>query len=131
MTSSLLSGQIASAIYSGFKGKLLKATLRRAGPALSGGLDIRGDPIATDPETWDCQGFTDGYSDYLKANGIPQTDVRVQIFAKSLPAGVKPLKDDKVEIPKGSGTWFQLRRADTDPATALWSCQAFSVKAPT
>jgi len=130
VTSSLLSGALASAVYSGFKGKLLKATLRRAGPATSGGLDIRGDPIATDPQTWDCQGFLDGYSDYLRANGIPQTDVKVCIFAKSLSAGVQPLKDDKVEIPRGSGTWFQLRRADTDPATALWTCAAFSVRAP-
>jgi hypothetical protein len=127
----LLEGQLASAIYAGFKGKLSKATLWRSVGAESGGLDALGDELAIVPTIWPGQGFTDNYSDAFKARaGIPETDLKVCLFAKSLPAGVRPLKDDKVNIPTGSAAWYQLRKADTDPATALWTCQAYACAAP-
>jgi hypothetical protein len=117
----LLQGQLASQIYAGFQGKLLKGTLRR--PAPSGGLDSFGDPNAVQILTWPCQGFVEGYNDFFRLRAlIPETDSKVNIFAKSLPAGVAPLKDDQVLF---NGQWWQLRRAQTDPATALWVCQAF------
>jgi len=129
----LLDGQLAQAVYLGFKGKLLKGSLRRAGVAESGGLDSRGDPLATDPQTWACQGFTEDYSDYFRATtGVPEGDLKANIFAKSLPAGVRPLKDDQVSFTQaGVTTWYQVRKAATDPATALWVCQAFAIPAPT
>ncbi len=128
----VLDGQLAAAVYAGFKGKLLKGTLRREVLGDSGGLDEFGDPIAPTPQTWGLQGFTDNYSDFFRASsGIPTTDLRVSVFAKSLPAGVRPQKDDKVSLAQaGVTTWYQLRRVTTDPATALWTCQSFVCEAP-
>jgi hypothetical protein len=124
----LLDGQLSKAIYAGFRNKLQKGTLWRATAALSAGLDERGDPNATDPVTWACQGFHDNIDDAYKARaGIPETDSMCAIFAQSLPAGIQPQKDDKLFI---AGSWWQLRRVKTDPATALWSCQAFQCQAP-
>jgi hypothetical protein len=125
--SGLLEGQIADAIYAGFKGKLLVGTLWRSVPAISGGLDARGDPEIIDPVSWRCQGFVDGYDAAYRARaGIPETDSKVCIFAQSIP-GVRPAKDDKVLF---RGEWWQLRSVATDPATALWVCQAFIGVAP-
>lgn len=125
---SLLEGGIAKAIFAGFKGKLLKGTLRRSGVAASGGLDARGDPIVGEPETWGCEGFVDNYSAFTRAQaGIPETDLKVCIFASSLPAGVQPRREDKVLM---RAKWYQLRDVGADPAQALWECQAFEVAAP-
>lgn len=128
----ILDGQLAKALFAGFKGKLLKGTLRRLIPSQSGGLDGLGDEIAPTPTTWPCEGFTDDYSDEFKARyGIPETDLKVCIFAQSIAAGsISPQKDDQVQIPAGTGPWYQLRKAKTDPATALWTCQAYGIRAP-
>lgn len=128
----LLEGALAQAIYAGFKGKLLVGTLRRNVPVESAGLDADGDPAATVPRSWPTQGFTDEYSDFSRAQaGIPDTDVKINIFAKSLPAGVRPLKDDMASFTvAGVVSWYQIRRAATDPATALWVCQGFAIPAP-
>lgn len=128
---SLLEGQIASAIYAGFKGKLLKGTLWRGVSATSGGLDGYGDPVAIDPARWPCQGFTDKLAYRFKGReGIPETDSTVNIFAKSLPNGIAPQKDDKVQMPANTGPWWQLRAVETDPATALFVTAAFVCNAP-
>lgn len=122
---------IAGQIYAAFRGKLKAATLWRAVPSVSAGLDGTGDPINPVPTTWPCEGFTDNYSDYFTTRGeVPEKDVKVMIFAASLPAGVRPETDDKVQIPARTGPWYQLRNAKTDPATALWTCQAFETEAP-
>jgi hypothetical protein len=130
----LLNGQLAKEVYAAFRGKLLKGTLWRAGSSESAGLDERGDerPGAT-PMTWPCQGFVEAYDDSFRARaGIPDTDSRVNIFSQSLPAGIQPGIDDKVLMPSPLNvpTWYQLRRVGTDPATALWVCQAHEVLAP-
>ena len=125
----LLSGQLAKAVYAGFKGKLSKGQLRRAVSAPSGGLDGYGDPISLDDQLFPFEGFDDGYdAAYAKTAGIPESDTKVNIFAASL--ATRPTKDDKVEIPLGSGSWFQVRRVSSDPATALWVCQSYQCKAP-
>jgi hypothetical protein len=128
----LFDGQIASAIYAGFKGKTLVCALRTTRVASSGGLDALGDPLALSPTTYPCEGFDDAYSDaYKLAAGIPLTDVKVNIFAKSLPDGVRPGKDDIASVTRaGVVSWFQLRKADIDPAGALWVCQAYKIAAP-
>ena len=129
----LLEGQIAKAIYDGFKGKLLKGTLTRAAPDRATGLDELGDPNSTVASSWPCQGFADNYSEFFRATaGIPDTDLSVSIFAASLPAGVKPQKDDRATLKdRGVSTTYQLRSASTDPATALWVCRAFKVQPAT
>jgi hypothetical protein len=127
----LLDGALSRQVYAGFKGKLQKGTLRRAAPAMSAGLDDRGDPIATDVLTWGFEGFKEAYNEAFRvAAEIPETDVKVNIFSASLPRGVQPTKDDTAELPRGSGQWWQLRKVATDPATALFVCQAYSVQAP-
>jgi hypothetical protein len=122
----LLDGLIAKAIYDGFKNKLLKGTLKRISVDPSAGLNARGDPVATIEQTWACQGFVDTYSEFFRTTaGIPDTDSMVAIFAKSLPEGVRPIKDDLVQFatPIGSNPWYQLRSVGVDPATALWECR--------
>lgn len=126
----LLDGQISKAVYGGFRGKLKKAVLRRVAAAQSGGLDGRGDPIYPVPTRYPgLQGYRDRYSAFYMAQaGIPKTDVKVCIFAESVPAAARPLaKDDQIML----GTeWFQVRTTDIDPAGALWECQAFAIAAP-
>lgn len=123
----LLSGQIADAIFKGFKGKLLKGTLRRRVVDQSVGLDDRGDPIAVEPTDYTCEGFVDEYSEFFRAQtGVPDTDSKVCIFAKSLPAGVRPIKDDLVQF---NSQWWHLKTVGTDPATALWECRGSKVQA--
>src|ERR1700733_1819020 len=111
----LLDGQLAKTVYAAFRGKLQNGTLWRAVPTISGGLDSQGDPLVTVPMTWPIQGFREDYSDFFRANGIPKTDSKINIFAQSIAQGtVAPLKDDKVNL---AGQWWQIRRAGTDPAT--------------
>lgn len=125
----ILDGQLAKQIYAGFKGRLLRGRLRRI--VSPSGLDANGDPVGGKTEIKKLEGFTDNYSDFSRANGIPETDLKVCIFTSSLPPGYRPLKDDKVGMTQaGVERWFQLRRDATDPAEALWTCQAFEIPAP-
>lgn len=125
---SFLSGSLAKALNDGFKGQSLPATLRKVETANSGGLDAFGDPLVPVATSYPCKGFTDAYSAFFKAgSGIPETDLKVCIFAASLASGIRPERDDKVYL---GGAWYQIRQCDTDPATALWTCQAFACNAP-
>lgn len=121
---SLLTGQLASAIYAGFKGKLLKGQLYRVGS--DSGLDSDGYPISPVGVLYSCEGFTDVIKDTFKGN-TDSTMVLVCIFAKSLPSAYAPLKDDLAFF---KGNWYQFVDDSTDPATALWSCRAFLAKKP-
>jgi hypothetical protein len=125
----LLDTQIADAIYKGFKGKLLNGVIRQVVTPASGSLDELGDPQAGDPIDTDCQGFTENYSAYHRAQaGIPQTDLKVNLFARSMP-GITPSKDAVVKFVRaGVDEWYQLRGPrEIDPAGALWVCQAFAL----
>lgn len=123
----VLDGPLATAIYKGFKGKLKKGVLRQMQFPDSGAQDDLGDDIDGAPVDYKFEGFTDNYSDFYKAQaGIPDTDLKVCIFAKSMPDHVRPGKDNKARV----GTvWYQLRAAKVDPAGALWECQAFEIEA--
>lgn len=133
----LLDGGLAQSIHDGFTGKLLTAQLRKRSIPASGGLDRAGDPIVPpSPTDHPCEGFIDAYSAFTMAQaGIPDTDLKLCLFGKSLPNGVRPEKDDiaKITGPDGSiyaGRWFQVRKSAIDPAGALWECQSFEIKAP-
>ncbi len=70
----------------------------------------------------------------ISRSGIPNTDVKVNIFGASVP-GYQPAKDDIVRLDRKTktgvvSTWYQLRGSRTDPAQALWVCQAFVIPAP-
>lgn len=120
----LLTGDLATSVYKAFKGKLLTGLIRQTTVAESGGLDQYGDPIDVASTDTVCEGFVENYADYFRAKaGIPEFDIQVNIFAKSIP-GITPTKDDIVQM---NGRWYQLRSAKTDPATALWTCQAYPI----
>jgi hypothetical protein len=131
MAAGLLDGGLDRSIYAGFRGKLLKGVIRQA--AASGSLDGHGDPTAITAPLTPCEGFTDGYSAFTRAQaGIPSSDVRVNIFAASMP-GITPAEGNQVRLDRrGAGsTWYQLRGLiEIDPANVLWNCQAFVMKAP-
>lgn len=115
---------IGDTVYAAFKGRLRSGTLRRE--VLSDDVDEYGDPSSVTIVTYQLEGFTDSYSAYFRSvAGIPETDVKVSIFGKSI--SVSPSKDDKVLM---NGTWYQLRTVSTDPALALYECQAFEIDEP-
>lgn len=75
---------------------------------------------ATAVSTYPCMAMTEAYSDQLRAvAGIPDTDVKLMIVGTSI--SVDPLKADTVAL---SGRRWALIRVDTDPARAMWTCQA-------
>lgn len=126
----LLTGDLQRQIYAAFRGKLLKGVIRRANPTVA--TDALGDAVPAGFTSTPCQGFTDNYSDQFKAAaGIPQASLKVMIFGGSIP-GITPGKDDMVMLKGINGTaWYQLRGpVKTDPATALWECQALPASAP-
>jgi membrane-bound ClpP family serine protease len=123
--SSILQGPLANAIFAGFKDRLLVGTHRRE--TLGTTLDEYGDPTGSTVTTTAVQGFVSGYNEFFRATaGIPDTDVKVNIFAKSAPDLV-PTKDDLVLF---NSVWYQIRSVRVDPATALWTCQSFVTEAP-
>lgn len=116
----LLTGDIANRIFAGFQGRLLTGTLRKTQAASVNDL---GDPVSPTSTDYSCEGFVEEYDEVYRARAdIPATDSKVNIFAKSLPDGIEPDQGDKV-IMNGK-TWI-IRRARTDPATALWTCQSY------
>mgnify|MGYP001081321267 CR=1 FL=1 len=74
------------------------------------------------------EGFTDNYSEaFMVAAQIPESSVKVCIFAPSL-KGARPGKDDKVKFTRGGVVeWYQIRKAKIDPAGALWECESFMI----
>jgi hypothetical protein len=134
----LLNGELAASIYAGFKGKLLTGRFYQHAVAESGGLDSRGDPLVSEPGEPTgiaCEGFIDNYSAFSHAQaGIPDTDLKVCVFGKSMPA-VTPAERNLFECTGPAGSiykdrWFQVRRAAIDPAGALWECQSFEIEVP-
>jgi len=70
--------------------------------------------------THPCKAMIEAYSDQLRAvAGIPDTDVKLMIVGTSV--AIDPIKGDTVTL---SGRNWALIRVDTDPARAMWSCQA-------
>lgn len=122
----LLEGQLAKAIFQGFKGKLLKGTLRRDVVAESAGLDDLGDPNATDPQTFSGEGYVDSKVErFARVAGIPTLDGTVYFFGASLPT--TPLKGDKAFM---ASQWWEVHAVQNDPATALWALGCTSIPAP-
>jgi hypothetical protein len=131
---------MAGSIYAGFKGKLRTGVIRRLGAAA--GLDGHGRPSGAAPILHSIEGFEDDYSAFRRAQeGIPRTSLKLCIFAASidpvLPGGA-PSKDmmARLDYPAAGGqparsVWYRLKdRIDTDPARALWECEAQEAKDP-
>jgi len=123
-----LEGQIAKAIYAGFKGRLLKGQLRRDAPTSTTGDEFGDRPTA--PVVFKCQGFTDGAREIFHDSTLPLGEIAVCILGASLKT--TPTANDKVSFrKKGVTTWYQLRAPiEVDPADALWSCGAIRIAEP-
>lgn len=118
----LLDGQLAAAIAKGFRGKLIAGTLRKI---TATGRDANGDPVTTATD-YACEGFREDYSAYYRTQaGIPESDCKITLIAGLV--DVAPTTDDKIKI---SGSWFQVRKVTTDPASAAYVCQCFGIAAP-
>ena len=122
----LLDGEIANAIYRGFRGKLLTGTLRREVPGT--GTDTLGDPNPGTPETYTFEGIRENYNAAFRATaGIPQTDVRILIIAGSL--STTPRRGDQIKI---VNVWHKVREIESiDPAVATYQLQCFEIPDPT
>jgi hypothetical protein len=120
----ILEGQMANAIYAGFKGKLLTGTLVRHSPS-DLELDLFGDPVSLTGTSFSCEGFVEKFSEYYRAvTGVPDTDVKVMIFAKSI--STEPTTDDIVVF---RDIQYQIRKIlEIDPAIATYTLQCFEIK---
>lgn len=116
---SLLDGGLARLIGRAVNNLMLDGVLTRG---VSTTADERGNPEETDDE-FPCRGFTENYSATYRATaGIPSTDLAVNILAASI--ATTPMIDDRVTM---RGATYRIRSVTTDPAHALWVCQAFQV----
>lgn len=115
----LLDGAIKGAIANGFRGKLLKGTLRKV---TATGRAANGDPITTTTD-YACQGFIENYDAFFRAQaGIPDDDTKIVLIAGL--CGAIPSVGDKIVF--SGGTW-QARKFATDPAGATFELQSFRV----
>jgi len=127
----LLDGDLAASIYEGFKGRLLSGTFYQRRIPDSGGLDQLGDPQDLGYDDFKCEGFVDDYSAFTRAQaGIPDTDLKLCIFAESMPGVVPEQANFAVLNTKLGPKWYEVRKRATDPAVALWECQAFEIPEP-
>lgn len=91
-----------------------EATLTRATGSGGWGEDMA--TVTTHP----CKAMVEAYSDHLRVVAdIPDTDVKLMVVGTS--TAVDPLKGDTVTL---GGRSYALIRVDTDPARAIWTCQA-------
>ena len=91
------------------------ATLTRA-TASTGGWVEPTDTTASYP----CKAMIESYSERLRVTAdIPGTDMKLMIVGASI--SVDPKKGDTVTL---NGRQWSLIQVDTDPARAMWACQA-------
>ncbi len=122
---SLLESQIKAQVASGFKGVLLKGTLRRPGSTT---VDAFGDPIPGPATTFPFEGIRESFNArYAAEVGIPVTDIKVLIIAGLITTD--PVKGDQVLIRE---QWHQVREIrERDPANATHVLQCFEIEDPT
>lgn len=114
-----LSGSLAKAIGGAFKGLFLDAVLTRYVVPDSPAPDPI-DPPEPVPVEYPCKAIHDTYSDFYRAQGLVEAgDRKVLILATSLT--VTPQENDKITI---RGETFSVVMVRTDPALAVWECQA-------
>lgn len=108
-----------------FRSLHLEVVLRRPGTGAS--VDEFGDTVGATPESYSGKGMLLNYEDDFRVRaGIPETDVKVTIFATGF--GTTPNEDDQVQI---RDTWHQIRSVDWDPILAAWACQSYEIEDPT
>jgi hypothetical protein len=67
----MLDGDLAAALYNGFKGKLLSGEIVRNVGATSSDLDAHGDPTDVGQDRWEVEGFFDNYSRFTRTGANP------------------------------------------------------------
>lgn len=118
--------QVRKAIAKGFRGRLLKGTVRRRSTILNEFHDV-------ETLTYTDYSF-DGMREFFDAQYqtlalIPATDVKILVILGSL--AITPTQEDLVQIPPipgATGVWHKVRRIlSIDPASASMSLQAFPI----
>jgi hypothetical protein len=117
-----LAGSLAKTVGKALAGVFLPATLYRSASPLADELpyDEPSNPAA--PSEFKCRAIHESYSDfYTKQNLINASDRKVLILANSL--SVKPQNGDRVKV-DGEDLTLTIVSVKTDPAKAVWECQA-------
>lgn len=106
---------LAADVTSALAGTLRTATLWKSEEV---GDDGAGN-IIYDYVAHACQGTRANYdARYAAEAGIPRTEVSIELLAGTLDIAPKNL--DYIEI---ENAWHVITTVETDPATAVWSCQ--------
>lgn len=118
----LLDGDIANIANDALGGILLDVTVT---PKVV--TSIRPGKLA---DTWPTsgtasgKGFTEDYGDFARSSGIPATDRKVIILAKSLLAGGVELAPKRGDRVVAEGRTYDVIEVKRDPAGATWEIQA-------
>lgn len=114
----LLTGGLAQTIHSAMKGLFLDAVLLRDVPGVS---SDPADPSPPVRSSYPCKAIADTYSSFDVASGLADsTDAKILILSKSL--SFRPVAGDKISL--NGGKPLSIVRVTTDPAMAVWECQA-------
>ncbi len=117
----LLDGDIAAIANDALGGILLDVTVA---PKVVTGIGP-GKFVASWPVAHPGKGFVKDYSDFARASGIPATDRKIVVLAKSLLDGsgteVAPMRGDLVTV---RGRTYDIIDVKRDPAGATWELQA-------
>jgi hypothetical protein len=70
------------------------------------------------------KGFVEDYSDFARASGIPATDRKVVLLAKSLLASGAELTPKRGDRVTAEGRTYDVIEVGRDPAGATWELQA-------
>lgn len=125
-----LEGQIAKAIYNGFKGRLKTGTLRRFSGS---GVNALGDLVSSGSTDYTFTGIREtkesqfaGMQNQSEGAGIKTTRIEVLILLESI--SVLPQPDDYIYI---ESQWHQVRKVlERDPAGATTKLEVSEVKEP-
>jgi hypothetical protein len=114
---------LAADVHAALADDARAGTLRRE---TSGGLDQYGDPVPPVVTTYPMRGWVENYDATWISAGIPVTDSKVVILARSI--SIEPKQSDKLSI---QSKWWSVRAVERDPAGATYSLQCSEIQAPT
>lgn len=114
---------IADDVVAALGGELRSATFYHGDNT---GTDAFGNPI-TVWSSYPCEGTRGSYdAEYAGLSGIPRTNVKIEIIARTL--AVTPKNLDRIFI---EDSWWTITQLETDPANAVWLCQCQASSDPT
>lgn len=95
--------------------KLIKETPGARGADLTAGQALQA-------KSYNCRGFTEEYKlSELEGTGVQRGDKKILILGDTLPKGIVPVKDDRIECEKI--IYVIMGVPARDPAAATYVCQ--------